>query len=146
MFRGDRNGLARGRGLNVTFSAAAAPLAPAAFAAPLLGSLLLECLLLLILQLLLDVLLIGRHRMFELRLSLLGLEWPFVCSDGNCRRSLRGQGLGLIEAMHLLVLFDDERNLPSNCRVSIDHNRDAEAFLQRPQMGTFLIEEVKRDL
>src|SRR5262249_10090802 len=64
-------------------------------------------------------------------LSLLLVVVLFVLLlDRNGGRRLQCQRLRLLQAVHLLALLDDERQLPAHGGVGIDHNGDAEAFLQ----------------
>src|SRR5262249_40578280 len=62
------------------------------------------------------------------------------------RRRLRRQRLGLLDAVHLLALLDHERHLTADIGVGSDHDDDAEALLQGPQVGALVVEQVERDL
>ena len=59
---------------------------------------------------------------------------------------LRGNRLGLVQAVHLLALFEHIGDLAADSGVGIDHDGDAEAFLERAQMGALLVEEIERDV
>src|SRR5262249_30014929 len=64
--------------------------------------------------------------------------------DGGCR--LQRQRLRLLQAVHLLALFDHEGQLPAERRVGVDHDGDAEALLQHAQMRALVIEEIERNV
>ena len=48
--------------------------------------------------------------------------------------------------MHLLAFLDDEGQLAADGGISIDHDGDAEALLERAQMGALVVEQIERDL
>src|SRR5262249_31765355 len=62
--------------------------------------------------------------------------------DGGCR--LQRQRLRLLQAVHLLALFDHEGQLPAEGGIGVDHDGDAEALLQHAQMRALVIEEIER--
>src|SRR5262249_33164929 len=64
--------------------------------------------------------------------------------DGGCR--LQRQRLRLLQAVHLLALFDHERQLPAEGGIGVDHDGDAEALLQHAQMRALVIEEIERNV
>src|SRR5262249_59800174 len=64
--------------------------------------------------------------------------------DGGCR--LQRQRLCLLQAVHLLALFDDEGQLPAEGGIGVDHDGDAEALLQHAQMRALVIEEIERNV
>src|SRR5262249_33200820 len=64
--------------------------------------------------------------------------------DGGCR--LQRQRLRLLQAVHLLALFDHEGQLPAEGGIGVDHDGDAEALLQHAQMRALVIEEIERNV
>src|SRR5262249_55793005 len=92
--------------------------------------------------------LLGAHGgVFGLR-RLLVVVVPFVLVllDRDGGRRLQCQRLRLLQAVHLLALLDDERQLPAEGGVGIDHDGDAEALLQHAQMRALVIEEIERNV
>src|SRR5215510_11032970 len=85
----------------------------------------------------------GIERVF----CLLVVAFVLVLLDrGDGGRRLQRQRLGLLQAMHLLALFDHEGQLPAQRRVGIDYDGDAEALLQHAQMRALVIEEIERNV
>ncbi len=56
-----------------------------------------------------------------------------------------GQCLRLLQAVHLLAAFNGKADLAAHARISIDEDGYLEPFLQRPQMGPFVIKQIKCD-
>jgi len=59
---------------------------------------------------------------------------------------LHDQCFRLFECHHLFAAIDRERYLAGDTGTGLDRDRDAEALLERAQMGALVVERVKRDL
>jgi hypothetical protein len=70
----------------------------------------------------------------------------------NCGRMhfsawrLGGESLCLLGTMHLFALLDQERNMSGDAGIGIDQDGDAESVLKPAQVGSFLIEQIKRNV
>src|SRR5271166_1330001 len=97
----------------------------------------------------LDRLFVGVHfrDLVELRRCILVPKMLLICFAISRRdgRYLRGQSLRLLRTVHLFAFLDEKSDLASYARMGIDHDCDAESLLQRTQMSTLVIEEIKGD-
>src|SRR5262249_12347071 len=66
--------------------------------------------------------------------------------DRRHRHRLDCDRLSLLDAVHLLALLDHVGQLPGDSGVSVDHDRDLEAFLEGAQMRALVVKQVERDL
>ena len=80
------------------------------------------------------------------RLAVLVSSSSSSSSTGAAVGGCCAQRPGLLEAVHLLALLDHEGHLAADGRIGVDQDDDAEALLQRAQVGALLVEQIERDL